>query len=99
MADKTTTTITLDTPIQRGDTTITQVAVRKPAAGELRGTQLVNLLQMDVLSLEIVLPRITQPALTRHEVGQLDTADIMQFGAEVSGFLLTKANREAFQPA
>ena len=96
---KTAATITLEEPIERGTQTITHVTVRKPKSGELRGTQLVNLLHMDVAALEIVLPRITQPTLTKAEVSNLDPADLTQFGVEVSGFLLTRANREGFQPA
>lgn len=96
---KTAAAITLEEPIERGTQTITHVTVRKPKSGELRGTQLVNLLHMDVAALEIVLPRITQPTLTKAEVSNLDPADLTQFGVEVSGFLLTRANREGFQPA
>jgi hypothetical protein len=96
---KTTATITLEEPLQRGTQTITEVTVRKPKAGELRGTQLVNLLHMDVAALETVLPRITQPTLTKADVANLDPADLTQFGVEVSGFLLTRANREGFQGA
>jgi hypothetical protein len=96
---KTAATITLEEPIQRGTTTLTDVTVRKPKSGELRGTQLVNLLHMDVAALEIVLPRITQPTLTKAEVANLDPADLTQFGVEVSGFLLTRANREGFPSA
>ena len=88
--------ITLDEPIRRGDQTLTEVRLRKPKAGELRGTQLVNLLHMDIPALEIVLPRITVPTLTKHEVGQLDPADITQFGSELASFLLTKEKREGF---
>lgn len=96
---KTAATIPLEEPIERGTQTITHVTVRKPKSGELRGTQLVNLLHMDVAALEIVLPRITQPTLTKAEVANLDPADLTQFGVEVSGFLLTRANREGFPPA
>jgi hypothetical protein len=92
-------TVTLDEPIVRGDTKIEKVMVRKPKSGELRGTQLVNLLNMDVTALEVVLPRITVPTLSKHDVAALDPADLTQLGMEVCGFLLTKANREAFQPA
>ncbi|HKT28810.1 phage tail assembly protein [Dyella sp.] len=96
---KTTATITLEEPIQRGTTTITDVTVRKPKSGELRGTQLVNLLHMDVAALEVILPRITQPTLTKADVANLDPADLTQFGVEVSGFLLTRANREGYPSA
>lgn len=82
------TTITLDSPIKRGDDTITSVEVRKPASGELRGCNLTDLLQMDVVALTKVLPRITTPSLTEKEVSRLDPADLLQMGSEVSNFLL-----------
>lgn len=91
--------ITLESPIQRGDQTITSVLVRKPKSGELRGTQLVNLMNMDVAALEIVLPRITTPTLTRQDVSNLDPSDLTQFGMEVTGFLLTRQAKAEFQPA
>lgn len=84
-------TITLDTPIQRGEQTITVLELRKPMAGELRGCSLIELMQMDVLALRKVLPRITAPALTDHEIGLLDPADLVQLGSEVAGFLLPKS--------
>lgn len=99
MSERTVTTITLEEPIKRGDTTITSVELRKPKSGELRGTQLVNLLNMDVSSLEVVLPRITTPALNKMEVANMDPADLTQFGVEMSSFLLTKASRAGFQSA
>jgi hypothetical protein len=99
MTERTTETVDLEEPIKRGESLITSVDVRKPKSGELRGTQLVNLLHMDVSALEVVLPRITSPALTKMEVANLDPADITQFGMKVVSFLLTRASREEFQPA
>lgn len=84
------TTIPLDTPIKRGETTIGSVELRKPNAGELRGISLINLLQMDVDSLIKVLPRITTPSLTAIEAASLDPADLVQMGAAVSSFLVSK---------
>ncbi len=84
-------TITLEQPIKRGETEIASVELRKPAAGELRGLNLTDLLQMDVVSLQRVLPRISAPTLTEAEVAALDPADLMQMGAVVAGFLLPKA--------
>lgn len=86
--------ITLDAPLVRGNTTITEVTLRKPISGELRGVTLLDLAQMDVLALRKVLPRISTPTLTDHEVGRMDPADLMQCGVAVSGFLLTKAAKE-----
>lgn len=96
---QTTKTITLDTPIKRGETSITSVEVRKPVSGELRGCNLTDLLQMDVVALTKVLPRITNPTLTEQEVARMDPADMLQMGTEVSGFLLPSRMKPAdYQP-
>ncbi len=86
-------TITLETPLTRGDQTLTSVSLRKPAAGELRGIALADLLRLDVAALITVLPRITTPALTPHDVGQLDLVDLTAIGTEVLGFFMSKADK------
>lgn len=86
-------TIELDEPVQRGKTTITELQIRKPVAGELRGVSLMDLAQMDVLALRKVLPRITAPSLTDQEIGNMSPADIMQCGVKVAGFLLTRQQK------
>lgn len=85
------TTITLDTPIKQGETEITTIVLRKPAAGELRGVTLTDLLQMDVAALTRVLPRISSPTLTEANVAAMDPADLTQCGSAVAGFLLPKS--------
>ena len=89
--------ITLEVPIQRGEQTVTDITLRKPSAGELRGLSLVNLIQMEVTALTTVLPRITTPALTSEEINRLDLADLMQLGSEVAGFLVPKSAKADFQ--
>lgn len=88
-------TITLDVPIQRGSTTITEITLRKPNAGELRGLSLQRLHQADADELLKLLPRITAPSLTPPECAQLDPADLSEAGGVVISFLLKKAVREA----
>lgn len=88
--------VILETPIQRGDTAIAELIVRKPSSGELRGLSLVDLGQLDVDALHTVLPRITIPTITRQEAQALEPADLMALGAEVAGFLLPKAKRPDF---
>ena len=87
-------TIPLEEPIQRGDNQITEIVVRKPKSGELRGTSLVNLLNMDYGALEIVVPRITTPALTKAEVIAMDPSDLVQIATEITTFLLTRQARD-----
>ncbi|WP_455928912.1 phage tail assembly protein [Pseudomonas fluorescens] len=84
-------TVTLDTPIRRGTTTIDSITLRKPNSGELRGVSLSDLLQIDVDSLVKVIPRISNPTLTAVEVTSMDPADLFALGAKVSGFLLQKS--------
>lgn len=90
----TTITVPLDHPIQRGNQEISQVELRKPSAGELRGVSLYDLVRMDVAAAQAVLPRITVPPLTRPEVDSLDPADLFQLASEVAAFLTTKAVKE-----
>lgn len=85
--------VTLDTPITRGEQTITAITLRKPKSGELRGCSLSDLAQLDVAALARLLPRISEPTLTASDVDNLDPADLMKLGAEVVGFLLPAAAR------
>jgi hypothetical protein len=83
-------TVELDSPITRGKQTVTEIQVRKPKSGALRGVSLVDVLNMDVQALTKVLPRITEPALTEPELRDMDPADLVQFGNVVANFLLPK---------
>lgn len=91
MNEKNPNTVTLDEPLKRGDQTIEEVTLRKPSAGELRGTSLAALANLEVTALQKVLPRISTPMLTEADVANLDPADLVQLGGVFSGFLLPKA--------
>lgn len=82
--------VTLDDPIMRGDNAIGTVTLRKPMAGELRGLSLDDLIGSDITTLLKLLPRITDPFLTDHEVAQLSPVDLGQMGGAVRGFFMTK---------
>lgn len=81
----------LDVPIKRGDQTIDRVTLRKPVAGELRGTSLTDLVNLDVGAMSKVLPRISSPTLTEVDVFNLDPADLLSLGGIFAGFLMPKA--------
>lgn len=91
MSEKNPNTVTLDEPLKRGEQTIEEVTLRKPSAGELRGTSLAALANLEVTALQKVLPRISTPMLTEADVANLDPADLVQLGGVFSGFLLPKA--------
>jgi len=84
-------TITLQTPLTRGETEIKEVTLRKPGTGEMRGLALSDLLQMNVNALHKVLPRISSPMLTEADVAKMDIADFTEMASEVAGFLLKKS--------
>lgn len=92
-------TVALDTPIQRGEQTITEVTLRKPAAGELRGASLSALLQMDVDALTAVIPRISSPTLTQADVRAMDPADLAELGGTLAFFLLQKRLKQDASPS
>ncbi len=79
--------VTLDTPIQRGETTITDVQVIKPNAGALRGVGLAAIANADVDALLVVLPRVTVPNLTKEECACLELPDLVALAGKVVGFL------------
>ncbi len=84
-------THTLDTPLVRGNQTITSITLRKPKSGELRGVSLSDLVSLDVVALSKVLPRISSPMLTEVDVANIDPADLVQLGGIFAGFLMPKA--------
>jgi len=92
-------TVTLETPIKRGDKEITEIEVRKPKAGELRGVSLSALMTMEVNEITKLMPRITRPILTPEEIQMMDPVDLTQIAIEVSYFLAPKAVKTEFQTA
>ena len=96
---KTSDPIVLEQPIKRGEkTTITEITLRKPAAGELRGLKLTDLLNGDVNATIRLVPRISQPTLTEQEASALDIADLLMCADTVAGFL-QKTGSTAESPA
>lgn len=91
--------VVLDQPIARGETTIAQITLRKPNAGELRGVSLAELLQLDVAAIMRVTPRISIPSLTEAEVRSMDPADLVDVGGKIAGFLLKKSVRAELSPS
>lgn len=84
-------TIQLDTPIMRGKTEVTEIVLRKPQSGALRGTRLQAIMDMDVNAMMTVIPRISSPALTAQEIAEMDPADLTAMSVEVVTFLLKKS--------
>ncbi len=88
-------TIILNTPIKRGDKSIESIDLREPKAGELRGIKLIDVVQMDAGAYEELIPRISEPSLTKQEFGQLSLADLAQIMTSVGGMFEGKHSAKA----
>lgn len=80
--------VTLSKPV--GEEKITTFTIRTPQAGELRGLNVAQLLQLNYNAHEALLPRITTPRLSKKMVGQLPASDFLLCGGEIISFLLGK---------
>lgn len=80
------TTVKLSTPIKRSTGDVAELTLRKPAAGELRGLKLMDVMNMDMNSLGVLLPRIVQPSITKADVDAMELADVLDLGVAVVGF-------------
>lgn len=89
--------VQLDSPIKRGNELISSIGLRRPKAGALRGLSLMDVAQMDVAALVKLLPRISEPTLTEHDVRNMGLEDLTALGVEVAGFLAQKSMKEGFQ--
>ena len=87
--------IKLEEPIERGETKITELKLRKPHGGELRGLTLVDLTQLKTDTVIALLPRITMPTITDVEAAMMDPADLLQCGVEIATFFLTAEMKAA----
>ncbi|ODS22895.1 hypothetical protein AB835_11630 [Candidatus Endobugula sertula] len=83
-------TLTLSSPIKRGDENITSITLRKPDAGSLRGVALSDVVRMDVDALAEVVPRLSQ--ITEQEFRQLEPYDLMMVGKELTTFFVMPPN-------
>ena len=81
----------LDQPLDRHGTKYKSIIVKKPLGTDCMGTSLTALNAADVAALQMVLPRVTEPMLSKQEVGRMGIDDLGEFGGAIIGFLLTKA--------
>lgn len=92
-----TASVALPLPIKRGDTEISELTLRKPRAGELRGVTLAHLLQSDITAILTVLPRISEPPIAQHEADALEPENLVAVTGEIVGFFLTPLEKAQLQ--
>ena len=86
-------TVTLDTPIVRGDTVISQITIRKPKAGSLRSLSLTDVLKLEFDAIAKLVPRVASPVLVEHDLADMDLADFTKVATAVVGFFASPAER------
>ncbi len=87
--------VKLSRPIERASgNDITEITLREPSAGELRGLKVFDLMQADIDAVMKLLPRIAAPTLIAAEVERLHPADLAALAGEIIGFFLTPEQQE-----
>jgi len=89
--------IALSEPIRRGETEITEITLRKPKAGELRGLSIQELMTARAAAVLDILPRIAMPPITQHEADNLEAEDLAACAGAVIDFFLTAGDRAAME--
>lgn len=80
-------TVDLTTPITVGENEVKSLTLRKPAAGELRGIKMLDILQMDPAAHAVLVPRICEELVDASYFWKLDATDLMSvIGTVVSFF-------------
>lgn len=88
--------LTLEEPIVRGDQIISEVELRRPTNGQMRGLNLQDIQRADINTMIALIPKITVPPLIAHEVEEsLCLADTLAIAGAISGFLMTAADKAA----
>ena len=80
------TAITLSRPLQTAAGPVSELQIREPDAGELRGVKLAELLQGEAGAVLTVLPRIALPGITPAEADRLSAQDVVAVYTELALF-------------
>lgn len=80
--------VTLSKPIARKGDPITELRVRKPYAGELRGLELSAVIRGQYDQTLVCLSRCCVPTVVTQELEKLDPFDIGQLSGTLSGFFM-----------
>ena len=83
------TKITLTKPITTGDTEITEITLREPTLGDLRGLDTMKIMQVNADAYIQLLPRITTPALLESHAAQIGFADLTKIIEVMGSFFET----------
>jgi len=77
-------TVLLIKPLKQGENEITEVTLREPTTGELRGLEMFQILRMDVNAHRTLVPRLSK--LSANEFDMLAPRDLLKVQEEIVGF-------------
>lgn len=86
-------TVNLSDPVTRGETKIATLNIRRPRTGELRGLDVQDILNTQVVAMLTLIQRVTEPPLTEAEANNLDPADFAEIAGTIRGFFMTKGEK------
>lgn len=89
--------VTLSVPLQRGETSISALSIRRPKSGELRGLSLQDIMTTDIVAMLTLIPRVSEPPLTADEANSLDPADLSEIAGTIRGFFMTKGEKAVME--
>ncbi|SBV94102.1 hypothetical protein KL86APRO_10469 [uncultured Alphaproteobacteria bacterium] len=93
------TKITLSKPLPWGNEEISEIVLRRPTAGDLRGIKLTGIAEMDVNTVMVLLPRISVTPLAKSVLNELDPADVVEVCSALSVFFEASPNASPKTPS
>ena len=88
MSNKDIQNIPLSNAIERGKTKISEVLIRKPKGGDLRGLSLMLVAQSDYDTMVKLIPRVSEPVIHKHDLDDMDVSDLMDVTMGVASFFV-----------
>lgn len=74
------------TPIPYGDGALSELTMRPPKAGDLRGLKLIGLTDMDPAMILKIAARVSLTPVAEGQLEQLEVYDLMELTEKVAGF-------------
>lgn len=75
--------VTLSKPIIRGDKEIKDIEVLKPNVLSLKGLKLALLFDLDVDTLSLLIPRTTNPVVTKADIAKMEVKDFTDLSGAI----------------
>lgn len=79
--------VTLQNPIIRDGKPVSEIELTAPTGAHLRGVSLLDLLRLDTSAVVEVVPRISQPRLTKQEISSMSAPDLVDLASATASFL------------